>query len=336
MHDIHINWDLTYACQLRCVHCYSQAGRRPSRAVEQAQQQAIAARLVDAGVTSVAFAGGEPLLEPGLWALAEQLRQGGVATSLYTNGLKLDSEHAARAAQCFSRVHVSVDSPDAVVHDLVRGRPGAFVGALAAVQRLVQAGACVGLDATLLRSTFDQAPRFAVELLPRLAGVAFLNVGAVVPAGLASRPAFGTELLTDAQLQALDDGTLQQTLAALAPPGVAVHCHSNRDLSLAPHWPAARGAPMVVQVEPDGAVRAMPLYEGTVGSLLHEPLDLLLERARAMRDEPQVRQLLAGMVNATSWAAATRRLDWANASAPVRQLIERRNNRIWMTMTHQH
>lgn len=336
MQDIHINWDLTYACQLRCVHCYSQAGRRPSRALALSQQQKIAARLVDAGVASVAFAGGEPLLEPGVWVLAEQLRQGGVATSLYTNGLQLDAAQAASAAQCFGRVHVSLDSPDAAVHDLVRGRPGAFVGALAAVKLLVQAGACVGLDATLLRSTFEQAPRFAVELLPQLPGVAFLNVGAVVPAGLASRPAFGTELLTDAQLQALEDGSLQQALAALAPPGVPVRCHSNRDLSLAPHWPADKGAPMVVQVEPDGAVRAMPLYEGTVGSLLNEPLELLLERARVMRDEPQVRQLLAGVVNATSWAAATRRLDWANASAPVRHLIERRNSRIWMTSAPQY
>ncbi len=27
---VYVNWDLTYACPLRCIHCYSESGRRPS------------------------------------------------------------------------------------------------------------------------------------------------------------------------------------------------------------------------------------------------------------------------------------------------------------------
>jgi hypothetical protein len=326
---VHVNWDLTYGCQLRCVHCYSQAGRRPSRALPLDLQRQVAQRLIDARVVSVAFAGGEPMLDPGLWSLAEQLLAGGVRTALYTNGLLLNSELAARASHLFSRVHVSLDGPDAAVHDRIRGRSGAFAGALAAVKLLLDVRADVGLDVTLLRSTFSLAARFVTEVAPQVPGMAFLHLGGVVPAGLASRPAFATELLSTEQLESLDDGSLHSMLAQLAPPDLALRCFSNRDLSHAPCWPAH--STTVIQVEPDGDVRAMALYEGTVGSLIHQPLEVLLARIDTHRKAPQVRHLLSQVQDAPSWASTTRRLDWAHASTAVRRLIERRGARVWLT-----
>ena len=332
MPPIHVNWDLTYACQLRCAHCYSQGGRRPDRALPLDRQRRIAGRLIEAGVETVAFAGGEPLLNEGLWPLAEQLREGGVRTVLYTNGLAIDAPAAARIARLFDRVHISLDAPHASMHDRIRGRAGAFAAALSAVRLLISAGASTGIDATLMRSTFDAAPEFISRVLPSVQGAAFLNIGAVIPAGMASRPGFGPELPTEAQMQSLVDGSLEAALRRLAPPHVAVRCFSNRDLSHGPRWKQvdeADQAALLVQLEPDGAMRAMPVYEGTVGSLLETPLPTLLARAHEWRESPPVRALLADVQDTLGWAAATRRLDWLHANTQVRRLIERRSHRIW-------
>ena len=39
-------WEITYACPLRCTHCYTESGRRPSRQLSLDQMLAACARMV--------------------------------------------------------------------------------------------------------------------------------------------------------------------------------------------------------------------------------------------------------------------------------------------------
>ncbi len=71
----------------------------------------------------------------------------------------------------------------------------------------------------------------------------------------------------------------------------------------------AAGEVPAMQVEPDGRVRAMPVYEGTVGSLLEESPLVLWERAVARWGDPLVASLLREATTMAGWASATREID---------------------------
>ncbi|ARX89288.1 hypothetical protein SMD44_08775 [Streptomyces alboflavus] len=79
-------WDTTYACPLRCSHCYSESGRRPSRQLGPDDMLRVADALVALGPRVVALSGGEPLVVRGVFDVAERLRAGGVKLSINTSG----------------------------------------------------------------------------------------------------------------------------------------------------------------------------------------------------------------------------------------------------------
>ena len=61
-----IVWNITKACNFNCLHCYENAGRKdPDEATPEMVMSGIE-KLARAGVTSIAFSGGEPTLLPNM------------------------------------------------------------------------------------------------------------------------------------------------------------------------------------------------------------------------------------------------------------------------------
>ncbi|MFI6995754.1 hypothetical protein [Nonomuraea wenchangensis] len=80
----------------------------------------------------------------------------------------------------------------------------------------------------------------------------------------------------------------------------------------------------MLQVEPDGEVRAMPIYEGTVGNLLTEDAGTLWERVQERWSDPFVVETLSAVRSMQDWAEAARRLDHHFGTDEVRRRIDRR------------
>ena len=320
-------WDVTYACPLRCVHCYSESGRRPSRRLGREGLLRVTDAIIELGPGSVALAGGEPLLVNGIFEVAARLRSAGVQVALFTGGWSLRAEMVGELLRVCDTVVVSLDGATAEVHDRIRGRPGSFAAAMSAFSMLdsaIESGARaeMGVDGVVLRSNFDQLERYCTEIAPRFPRLSALEFGAVVPAGLASRTGFGEhELLSEGQMSALGGAEPPRRLQSLAPDSVQVGCTDNLELRMGPDAPDELP---VVQVEPDGAVRAMPVYEGTVGTLLSEPGDVLWQRALQRRRDPFVVEVLSGVRTVQQWAEAARTLDRHFGSEQVRARIDRR------------
>ncbi|MEU4623465.1 radical SAM protein [Actinoplanes sp. NPDC023801] len=328
-------WDITYACPLRCTHCYSESGRRPSRQLGLADMLRVADALASLRPELVTLAGGEPTLVPGLDRVAQRFTAAGIPVGVYTSGWRLTPETAGSLARAFDVVTVSVDGATAAVHDRIRGRAGSFDRALAAAELLDTiagreraAGPArfrLGLDFVVTRGNFDQLDDFCTAVVPRLRHVDTVSFAAVVPTGLASRPGFAAaELLTEEQMAALSDGRLAQRLASLVPAGVTVTVGDNLELRMDPAGRAAHPGFRPLQVEPDGAVRAMPIYEGTVGDLRTEPAQELWRRAVRRWDDDFVVRTLAPVRTMAEWAEATRRLDRHFASPEVAARLIRR------------
>jgi len=135
-----ITWELTYACNLACVHCLSSSGRRDPRELSTAECKGVIDELERMQVFYVNVGGGEPTVRKDFWELLDYAGEHNVGVKFSTNGSRIDEAAAARlAASDYVDVQVSIDGADAAVNDAVRG-PGSYAMALAALERLAAAG----------------------------------------------------------------------------------------------------------------------------------------------------------------------------------------------------
>jgi organic radical activating enzyme len=329
-----IVWDMTYACPLRCSHCYSESGRRPSRQLDPADLLRVADALITLQPEAIVLSGGEPLVIRGVVEVVERISDAGIPVVLYTSGWPVQRPLAERLAGIVSRISVSVDGATAEVHDRIRGRAGSFDRAMAALQVLddvvadrTASGADTfefGMDCTLVQSSFGQMDDYCTTIARRYPEMRFIWFGPAMPIGLASRPGFvAAELLSDAQADLLTSPAQLDHLRSLAPATVEVSVTDNRLLQMRPDLVAAGRIP-AMQVEPDGAVRAMAIYEGTVGNVLTESPALLWQRAIARWSDPFVAGTLAPVRTMAQWAEATRRIDYWFGTDDDRARIDRR------------
>ncbi|QIS12409.1 radical SAM protein [Nocardia arthritidis] len=330
-----IIWDITYACPLRCMHCYSESGRRPAMHPTRDRLLRMTDAFISLHPTEIAIAGGEPLLVDGLSEVAERFSAAGIAVILYTSGALVDPPKAEQLLRQFRTVAVSLDGATAEVHDRIRGRRPAFERAMAALEFLDRASrrlktdgaspATIGIEVSIMRSNLAQVEDFCTAIAPRFPELAHLVYTITMPAGLANRAGFVEhELLDDAESRRLTSPEYLERLRDLAPAGLDIRVEDHWRDMIHPDDVAAGRIMPIMHVRPDGGVHAMPIYEGTVGSILEEPPMTLWRRAVDRWTDPFVVRTLAPVRTTRDWAAAARRIDYHFGDAADRARIDRR------------
>ncbi len=135
-----LTWELTYACNLACVHCLSSSGRRDPRELTTAECREVIDTLERMQVFYVNIGGGEPTVRPDFWELVDYATAHHVGVKFSTNGVKIDPGVARRlAASDYVDVQISLDGATAEVNDAVRGT-GSYATAIRAMRHLAAAG----------------------------------------------------------------------------------------------------------------------------------------------------------------------------------------------------
>ena len=135
-----LTWELTYACNLQCVHCLSASGRRDPRELSTAECLGVVDELERMQVFYVNIGGGEPTLRPDFWDLLDYSVAHHVGVKFSTNGVRLDRRAARRLAGTdYVDVQISIDGATADVNDAVRGT-GSFATARRAMAALAETG----------------------------------------------------------------------------------------------------------------------------------------------------------------------------------------------------
>jgi mycofactocin biosynthetic radical S-adenosylmethionine protein MftC len=135
-----LTWELTYACNLACVHCLSSSGRRDPRELTTTEAKAVIDELSRLQVFYVNIGGGEPMVRPDFFELVEHATANGVGVKFSTNGALISPEKAARlAAMDYLDIQISIDGADAATNDPVRGA-GSYDAARRAMDHLRAAG----------------------------------------------------------------------------------------------------------------------------------------------------------------------------------------------------
>ncbi len=160
-----INWAVTNRCNFRCRHCYSRAD--PSEELDSGTLRTGIEKIMQAGVLSLNFGGGEPLLRNDLLEIASFASQKGLRVSMNSNGFLIDGETARKLKHAgFSKVGISIDSHLPDVHDGFRGIAGSYQRAVSALAHLRLAGIKTSISTvicTINHRDIDELVSFALR-----------------------------------------------------------------------------------------------------------------------------------------------------------------------------
>src|SRR5947209_9986244 len=135
-----LTWELTYACNLACVHCLSSSGKRDPRELSTQQCKDIIDEFERMQIFYVNIGGGEPTVRPDFWELVDYATAHHVGVKFSTNGVKITPAVATRLATSdYVDVQISLDGATAEVNDAVRGT-GSYDTALRAMRSLAAGG----------------------------------------------------------------------------------------------------------------------------------------------------------------------------------------------------
>ena len=154
-----VSWNLTKRCNLRCPHCYLEAGKAAGRELDTAECLGVLAEMRELGTEMVILTGGEPLLRRDIYEIATAAAAAGMWVVMGTNGVLVTDAVAARMVECGVRgVAISIDSIDPARHDGFRGGRGAHAASLRALEACRARGLEVLVQTTVMEENFDEVP----------------------------------------------------------------------------------------------------------------------------------------------------------------------------------
>lgn len=156
-----VNWDITRRCACECVHCAARSQFDPENAGRDETSTARALDFVDEmandGVLTVVLSGGEPFLRKDLYVIIERLKQRRRFVTIQTSGaLSVDVPQLSDLLNPETDlVQVSLDGPDAKLHDAQRGAR-VFDKAVSLIQRLVKSRLPVKVNTVITPANVDR------------------------------------------------------------------------------------------------------------------------------------------------------------------------------------
>ncbi len=179
-------WNITRACNLKCLHCYESAGVKGADELTTEEALRGIDILADAGVLILAFSGGEPTIRPDILQLIEHTSDRGMFTAVATNAVLFSSRKKVRefkkAGLQFAQI--SLDGIDPKTHDLFRGVPGTYEKTVKGIKNCVAEGLFVEMATTATRYNVDEIPAL-IDFAAKL-GVNWFMVYNFVPTGRGS------------------------------------------------------------------------------------------------------------------------------------------------------
>ncbi|MCX5848451.1 MAG: radical SAM protein [Deltaproteobacteria bacterium] len=135
----HPVWEVTGACNLRCIHCHAVSGKAdPDELTTDEGKKLIDMIAANSEFRTLIYTGGEPLVRPDIFTLLKYSQQAGLANIIATNG--------------------SIDAANPEIHDMVRNKQGSFDLALRAIEATKKAGILLQINTTAMEYNMPHLP----------------------------------------------------------------------------------------------------------------------------------------------------------------------------------
>ena len=182
-----VSWQITRDCDLACLHCCTESapGKRLPDELDREESMKVAVEIVRDEVPYVMLCGGEPLVAPHFFELAEALGAAGIQLKIETNGQRFDDEVARRLARLPVRsIQVSLDGDTQEVYAKQR-LGGSLAKAHDACRAVREAG--MPLEVTFAPTRINIHEAEAVVERARALGAFRFNTGKLMRVGTAAR-----------------------------------------------------------------------------------------------------------------------------------------------------
>jgi putative heme d1 biosynthesis radical SAM protein NirJ2 len=177
-----ISWNTTRACNLKCKHCYRDAGQADQGELTTAEGKKLLDEIARAGFKIMVFSGGEPLLRDDIYELVAHAKSLGLRPVFGSNGTLIDATAAKRLKEAGAiRVGISIHSPDPEFHDEFHQAPGSWQAALDGAKYCLEAGLEVQLHSTVTEPNYDRVEEIT-DLAVKI-GASAHHVFFLVPTG---------------------------------------------------------------------------------------------------------------------------------------------------------
>ncbi|MFX1486179.1 MAG: radical SAM protein [Promethearchaeota archaeon] len=176
-------WNVTRACNLRCKHCYENAGRADKDELTTEEALRVIDELAAAGVLILAFSGGEPTIRPDILKLMRRAHKRGMYVAVATNATVFANRKKVkefkRAGLEFAQI--SLDGLNPETHDEFRGVPGTFEKTVQGIKNCVAEGLFVEIATTATQYNYEEIPDL-IKYADKL-GVDWFMLYNFIPAG---------------------------------------------------------------------------------------------------------------------------------------------------------
>ncbi|MCK6619222.1 MAG: radical SAM protein [Calditrichaceae bacterium] len=155
-----ISWNLTKKCNLRCPHCYLEAGKKAEYELSTEECFALVDEMKQLGTEMLILTGGEPLLRKDIFDLSQYASAQGMWVVMGTNGVLVTEKTAQKMIECGVKgVAISLDSIEAENHNQFRGGPNSWEYSVRALKICRAAGLQVLVQTTVMESNYEEIPQ---------------------------------------------------------------------------------------------------------------------------------------------------------------------------------
>lgn len=152
---VNVTWEVTYACNLSCIHCLSDSGRKRAGELTTEQALQVIDQLAALKVFQFNIGGGEPFMRPDFLDLMDHAHDKGIVTCISTNGTLIDEGIARRLDHPLVYIQVSLDGASEASNDAIRGR-GSYGKVLNALDHLRKRNIEVSINCVLTRRSYPE------------------------------------------------------------------------------------------------------------------------------------------------------------------------------------
>jgi len=165
-----VHFDLTYRCNLNCVHCYVVNEDRSHLKID--ETKSILEQLAEVGALYLTLSGGEILTRKDFFEIAQHARKLHFALRILTNGTLIDEVMAEKIASLNPEmVAISIYSTKPEVHDKITGVSGSFQKSISAAEMLRDRDTGLKISTVIMKENKDDYR--AVYELSRQMGATF-------------------------------------------------------------------------------------------------------------------------------------------------------------------
>lgn len=159
-----VMFELTYNCNLNCVHCFNpgairneteQSTRHKREELQYSDYEDIIKQLKSLGVVKIILSGGDPFVKKDIWKLINLIYDEGFAFDIYTNGLALENKVEKLASFFPNSVGISIYSDIDEVHDGITKVKGSLRKTKSILTQIGDLGIPLYIKCPIMENNFD-------------------------------------------------------------------------------------------------------------------------------------------------------------------------------------